>query len=89
MPRSRPKDGGIADLIAQVQDLRDRLIAKIKFLDAGENGDLAARVNTFVEAKQDLEQRVTTVTDQFSKLATIRSDIAGLFDKLSNAADTN
>jgi chromosome segregation ATPase len=83
------KDGSIADLIAQVQDLRDRLIAKIKLLDAGENGDLAARVNTFVEAKQELEQRVTTVTEQFSRLATIRSDIAGLFDKLSNAADTN
>jgi len=83
------KDGGIADLVAQVQDLRDRLIAKIKLLDAGENGDLAARVNTFVEAKQELEQRVTTVTEQFSRLATIRSDIAGLFDKLSNASDTN
>src|ERR1700733_2206556 len=83
------KDGGVADLVAQVQDLRDRLIARIKFLDAGENGDLAARVNTFVEAKQDLEQRVTTVTDQFSRLATIRSDITRLFDKLSNAADTN
>jgi DNA repair exonuclease SbcCD ATPase subunit len=83
------KDGGIADLIVQVQDLRDRLIAKIKLLDAGENGGLAARVNTFVESKQELEQRVSTVTEQFSRLATIRSDIAGLFDKLSNAADTN
>jgi chromosome segregation ATPase len=83
------KDGGIADLIAQVQDLRARLIAKIRLLEADEDGDLAARVNTFVEAKLELEKRVTTVTEQFSKLATIRSDIAGLFDKLSNAADTN
>jgi chromosome segregation ATPase len=83
------KDGGIADLIAQVQGLRDRLIAKIRLLDADENGDLAARVSTFIEAKQELESRVTTVTEHFSKLATIRSDIAGLFDKLSNAADTN
>jgi hypothetical protein len=39
--------------------------------------------------KRELEERVTTVTEQFSKLATIRSDIAGLFDKLSNAAETN
>jgi chromosome segregation ATPase len=83
------KDGGIADLVAQVQDLRDRLIAKIGLIEADENGELAARVNTFIEAKQELEHRVTTVTEHFSKLATIRSDIAGLFDKLSNAADTN
>jgi chromosome segregation ATPase len=83
------KDGGIADLIAQVQDIRDRLVAKIKHLEADENGDLATRVSTFIEAKQDLEKRVATVTEQFSKLAAIRSDIAGLFDKLSNAADTN
>ncbi len=34
------KDGGIADLIAQVQDLRDRLIAKIGLLEADENGGL-------------------------------------------------
>ena len=83
------KDGGIADLIAQVQDMRDRLIAKIEHLEADESGDLAARVNTFIEARQELEKRVTTVTEHFSKLATIRSDIAGLFDKLSNAADTS
>ena len=56
---------------------------------ADENGDLATRVNTFVETKKELESRVATVTEQFSKLATIRSDIAGLFDKLSNAADTS
>jgi hypothetical protein len=46
-------------------------------------------VNTFIETKKELESRVATVTEQFSKLATIRSDIAGLFDKLSNAADTS
>jgi DNA repair exonuclease SbcCD ATPase subunit len=83
------KDGGIADLIAQVGDMRDRLIAKIKVIEADDNGDLAARVNSFIEAKQQLEKRVSNVTEQFSQLATIRSDIAGLFDKLSNAADTN
>ena len=83
------KDGGIADLIAQVRDIRDRLIAKIEHIEADENGDLAARVNTFVEAKQELEKRVSNVTEHFSTLATIRSDIAGLFDKLSNAADTS
>jgi chromosome segregation ATPase len=83
------KDGGVADLIAQVQDLRDRLVAKIGHLEADENGGIAARVDSFIETKQELEKRVTTVTEHFSKLATLRSDIAGLFDKLSSAADTS
>jgi DNA repair exonuclease SbcCD ATPase subunit len=83
------KDGGIANLITQIHDIRDRLVAKIEHLEADENGDLAARVNAFIETKQDLEKRVSTVNEHFSKLATLRSDITGLFDKLSNAADTN
>lgn len=82
-------DGGVADLIAKVAAVRDRLIAKIESIEADENGDLAARVNKFTETKKELENRVATVTEQFSKLATIRSDIAGLFDKLSSAADTS
>ena len=82
-------DGGAADLIAKVAAIRDSLVAKIESIEADENGDLATRVNTFIETKKELESRVATVTEQFSKLATIRSDIAGLFDKLSNAADTS
>jgi chromosome segregation ATPase len=82
-------DGGVADLIAKVAAIRDRLVAKIESIEADDNGDLAVRVNKFIETKKELENRVATVTEQFSKLATIRSDIAGLFDKLSNAADTS
>ncbi len=82
-------DSGVADLIAKVAAIRDRLVAKIESIEADENGDLATRVNKFIETKKELESRVATVTEQFSKLATIRSDIAGLFDKLSNAADTS
>ena len=82
-------DGGVADLIAKVGAIRDRLVAKIESIEADENGDLATRVDKFIETKKELENRVATVTEQFSKLATIRSDIAGLFDKLSSAADTS
>jgi len=82
-------DGGVADLIAKVAAIRDALVAKIESIEADENGDLATRVNTFLETKQELERRVSTVSEHFSKLATIRNDIAGLFDKLSNAADTS
>jgi chromosome segregation ATPase len=81
------KNGGVADLIAQVGDIRDRVVAQIKFLE--EDGDLGERVKIFTEAKQELEKRVATVNDHFSKLATIRNDIAGLFNKLSSAADAS
>ncbi len=83
------RDAGVANLIAQVAEIRDRLVAKIESIEADENGDLATRVNAFIETKQELERRVSTVTEHFSQLATIRNDIAGLFDKLSNAADTS
>ena len=63
-------DGGVADLIAKVAAIRDRLVAKIESIEADENGDLATRVNTFIETKKELESRVATVTEQFSKLAT-------------------
>ena len=82
-------DGGVADLIARVAEVRDRLAAKIERIEADENGDLATRVNAFLETKQELEKRVSTVNEHFSKLASIRNDIAGLFDKLSSAADAN
>lgn len=80
------KDGGVADLLAQVKDNRDRLAARIAHLE-DEDGGLATRVKSLLETKQELEKRVSSVTEHFSKLATIRDDIAGLFDKLSNAAD--
>ncbi len=80
------KDGGIADLIAQVGELRDRLAAKVQHLERDEAGDLAERVKAFTETERELEERVATVNEHFAKLATLRSDIAGLFNKLSSAA---
>jgi DNA repair exonuclease SbcCD ATPase subunit len=83
------EDGGVGSLIAQLVDIRDRLTAKLARIEAGDDGDLAGRVKMFADAKKELEDRVATATEQFSKLATIRKDIAGLFDKLSNAASTS
>ena len=82
-------DSGVLSLIAQVQDIRDKLALRIARLEAGEGGDLAERVKTFTDAKRELEERVSVVTDHFSKLATVRKDLAGLFDKLSSAANTS
>lgn len=83
------REGGVADLVAQVAEIRDRLNAKVKHLEEDKDGDLAQRVKIFTEAKQDLEQRVATVNEHFARLASIRNDIAGLFSKLSSAANAS
>lgn len=83
------REGGVADLVAQVAEIRDRLNAKVKHLEEDKDGDLAQRVKIFTEAKQDLEQRVAAVNEHFARLASIRNDIAGLFSKLSSAANAS
>jgi chromosome segregation ATPase len=82
-------EGGVAKLIEELHDIRDRLVAKIRRIEGGPEGDLAARVKLFAEAKRELEERVSTLSDQFTKLATIRKDVAGLFEKLSSAVSAS
>jgi uncharacterized coiled-coil DUF342 family protein len=76
-------------LIEELRQIRDRLFAKIRQIDEDEDGGLAERVKKFSETKRELEERVSSLTEQFSKLATIRRDIAGLFDKLSGAVNAS
>lgn len=83
------EDSGVLKLVGDVQDIRDRLIAKIRHIEGGEEGDLAARVRQFGESKRELEARISNLADQFTKLATIRNDIAGLFDKISKSVSTS
>ena len=82
-------DGGVANLIGELKDIRHRLIAKIRQIEEDDDGDLAARVQRFAETKRELEKRVLSLTEQFAKLATIRKDIAGLFEKLSSAVSAS
>jgi chromosome segregation ATPase len=81
--------GGVVTLIEELRQIRDRLFAKIRQIDEDEDGGLAERVKKFSETKRELEERVSSLTEQFSKLATIRRDIAGLFDKLSGAVNAS
>jgi chromosome segregation ATPase len=83
------EETGVVHLIEDLQDTRERLIAKIRRIEGGEEGDLAARVKAFAETKRELEDRVASLADQFTKLSTIRKDIAGLFDKLANAVSAS
>jgi chromosome segregation ATPase len=80
-------DSGVVKLINDLHDIRETLIDKVRHVEGGEEGNLAARVRIFADAKRELEERVSNLTDQFTKLSTIRKDIAGLFDKLSSAVN--
>jgi chromosome segregation ATPase len=81
------QESGVLRLIAELQEIRDSLVAKIRRIEGGEQGDLAARVKSFADTKRELEERVSGLTDQFTRLSTIRKDIAGLFDKLASAVN--
>jgi DNA repair exonuclease SbcCD ATPase subunit len=82
-------EGGVATLVDQVRESRDRLIWRITHIEHDDDGDLAERVRKFTETKRELEERVLGLTDQFSKLAMIRKDIAGLFEKVTSAVSAS
>ena len=77
--------GGVLSVIAELAEIRDRLAAKMRRMEESDDGSLAERVKKFTEVKRELEERVATLSEQCVKLATIRSDIAGLFEKFSSA----
>jgi chromosome segregation ATPase len=81
------QESGVLKLIEELQEIRDSLVAKIRRIEGGAEGELAERVKSFAEIKRELEERVSGLADQFTRLSTIRKDIAGLFDKLSSAVN--
>ncbi len=83
------QENGVVHLVDELREARDRLFAKIRQIEEDEDGGLADRVKKFSDSKRELEDRVSNLTEQFSKLASIRKDIAGLFDKLSGAVNAS
>ncbi len=82
-------DGGVASLLRELREDRDQLFAKIRQIEEDDDGDLAERLKKLSDTKRELEERVSGLTEQFSKLATLRRDIAGLFEKLSGAVNAS
>ena len=76
-------------VIGELRELRDRLFMKIRQIEDDDDGSLAERVKKFSETKRELEDRVSNLTEQFSKLATMRKDIVGLMEKLSGAVNAS
>lgn len=82
------EDGGVLSVIAELAGIRDRLAARMRRMEESDDGNLVERVKKFTEVKRELEERVAALSDQVVKLATIRNDIAGLFEKLSSAVSS-
>ncbi len=82
-------DGGVVSVIGELRQIRDRLFTRIKQIEEDEDGGLGERVKKFGETKRELEDRVANLTEEFSRLATIRREIAGLFEKLSGAVNAS
>jgi len=81
-------NGGVLSVLAELAEIRDQLTAKMRRLEESDDGSLAERVRKFTEVKRELEERVATLSDQCVKLATIRKDIAGLFEKLGSVVQS-
>jgi hypothetical protein len=75
----------VLSVIEELQVIRDKLAAKMRRMEESEEGNLAERVRKFTDIKRELEERVATLSDQFVKLAAVRKDITGLFEKLRSA----
>jgi len=78
-------DGGLANVIEGITNIRDQIAARVKRMEESDDGNLADRVKKFTETRRELEERVAVLNDQFVKLAGIREDIGSLFEKLSSA----
>ena len=79
------EQGGVLSVIEELQAIRDKLAAKMRRMEESEEGNLAERVRKFTDIKRELEERVATLSEQFVKLAAVRKDITGLFEKLRSA----
>jgi chromosome segregation ATPase len=77
------EDGGVKHVLDSLRAIRDQLTTKIESLERDEDCALTERVQNFDDNKKELEDRVASLSEQFSKLATIRKDIGGLLAKLS------
>jgi chromosome segregation ATPase len=88
-PLEQNEHGGIKNLIKAVHDTRDQLVAAVDRLDRDGEANLAERVTKLSESRQQLEQRVSTLLDEFSKLDSIHKDINGILAKLGKEIHAN
>jgi hypothetical protein len=79
---------GVKSLVNSLHDIRDQVSATIERLDHDGEANLAQRTTKFAETKQALDERVSNLIEQFSKLDGINKDIRSLFGKLRGEVDS-
>jgi chromosome segregation ATPase len=77
------EDSGVKHVLDNLRDIRDQLARRIDGLERDDECALVERVKKFDDNKKELEDRVASLNEQFSRLASIRKDIGGLLAKLS------
>jgi chromosome segregation ATPase len=82
------KESGVKGVLQSLRDQREQLVAEIERLDKDEGSNLAGRVDQLAQAKKELEDQVSTLLEQFSRIDSMHKDISGLFAKLNFAQRT-
>jgi chromosome segregation ATPase len=80
-------DDGIARRVKELSVARDSLAADIEALQETPQGNLAARVQGFGDDKKRLDEGIANLDAQFTKLASLRKDAEGLFERFDRALD--
>jgi hypothetical protein len=78
---------GVKSVVDALHTVRDQLTSTIERLDHDGHATLAERAAKFAESKQEFDQRVGGLLEQFSKLDGLNKDIRALFTKLRGEVD--
>ena len=78
---------GVKSLVSGLHDIRDQITSTIERLNRDGDATLAERTTQFAETKHALDERVSGMIEQLSKLDGINKDMRGLFDKLRGEVD--
>ncbi len=79
--------GLLENLATELDALRDRFSLAVDQLERNGDRSLAERVQDFTMAKEELQDRVCRLTEQFEKLQAIRNEIGTLLTSLNNSLD--
>jgi chromosome segregation ATPase len=79
--------GLLENLTGELDALRDRFSAAVDQLERNGDRSLAERVQDFTTAKDELQDRVSRLTEQFGKLQATRNEIGTLLTSLNNSLE--
>jgi chromosome segregation ATPase len=79
--------GLLENLATELDALRDRFSVAVDQLERNGDRSLAERVQDFTTAKEELQDRIGLLTDQFGKLQATRAEIGILLTSLNNALE--